>query len=325
MKLRANMQVAGPISPRLQNGIPCIQEMISGWFPEFRPIRILTMPEADATPQTDSTASQRGAACFFSGGVDSFYSTLKHLDEIDTLLLIHGFDMDLDAFELRQMVSGELRKAAAALGKRLIEVETNMRTLTDQYAHWGYQQHGAALASVALLLAPQLSRVYIPSSFAADQLLPWGSHPDLDPLWSTEDVDLVHDGLECTRVQKVGAIVNSEIAMRHLRVCWENRESTYNCGRCEKCLRTLINLRVVGAEGRCQTFDRPLNLWAISRMLIWQESTRLFVQENLDALRARGGDPVLEKALCDALAQRYYRGPWKVVRQAWWKVKHSLR
>ena len=113
--------------------------------------------------------------------------------------------------------------------------------------------------------------------------------------------------------------------MKHLRVCWENRGSAYNCGLCEKCLRTLVNLRVVGAEGRCQTFDRRLNLWMLAKTPILAHGTEVFLQENLDELRARGAnDPALEKALVSALTGRYYRGVWKMARQAWWKLKHSL-
>ena len=32
---------------------------------------------------------------------------------------------------------------------------------------------------------------------------PLGSHPLLDPLWSSEDVELVHDGCEATRLDKL--------------------------------------------------------------------------------------------------------------------------
>jgi len=35
---------------------------------------------------------QAGAEAFFSGGVDSFYTFLKHRHEITDLAVVHGFD-----------------------------------------------------------------------------------------------------------------------------------------------------------------------------------------------------------------------------------------
>lgn len=320
MKLREDIHLNGCVSPRLLHGISRIQETFSGWFPELQPVSIHTTPAASGAFREGRPATKRGVACFFSGGVDSFYSTLKHQDEIDTLLLVHGFDIDVDATDLWNRVRTEMRTAAAALGKRLIEIETNTRSMTDKFADWGNHQHGAMLAAVVQLLAPQLSRVYVPSSYASDQLHPWGSHPDVDPLWSTEEVEIIHDGNEAKRIQKVEVIATSDVAMQHLRVCWENRQNTYNCGRCEKCIRTQINLRVVGAQDRCRLFARPASLWTISRSLV-REETKFFVEENLAALRARGTDPALERALQDSLDGRYYRGPWKIARQLWWKIK----
>ena len=75
------------------------------------------------------------------------------------------------------------------------------------------------------------------------------SHPALDPLWSTEAVEVVHDGAETRRVDKVAALAASPLALRYLRVCWENRGGAYNCGRCGKCMRTMVDLDLAGALG----------------------------------------------------------------------------
>ena len=97
-----------------------------------------------------------------------------------------------------------MRAAAADLGKELIEVETNMRAITDPYETW-HLAHGIGIAAVALLLQGQLERIYVPASFAYADLAPWGTHPLLDPLWGTEAIDLVHDGCELVRAEKVAA------------------------------------------------------------------------------------------------------------------------
>src|SRR2546430_360740 len=212
--------------------------------------------------------------------------------------------MELRETRLRERVADALRRAAQELGKPLIEVETNLRAFSDSYVSWSEEYDGSALASVALLLSAELGKVYIPASFSEAFLMPWGTHPHLDPLWSTEGTEIVHDGNQTGRPQKVARIAQSEAALRWLRVCWENRDQAYNCGRCEKCLRTMVNLRIAGALDRCPTFARPLDLRAVRNLVIPDECARIFVEENLEACRAAGTDPELEQALEACLVAR---------------------
>ena len=72
----------------------------------------------------------------------------------------------------------------------------------------------------------------------------------LDPLWSTEAVEIVHDGCGQTRVEKIKYISQNETVMKNLRYCWENRDVEYNCGKCEKCLRTATCLEIAGVRER---------------------------------------------------------------------------
>jgi hypothetical protein len=147
-----------------------------------------------------------------------------------------------------------------------------------------------------MLLSGQLKTMYLPATHTYAELFPCGSHPLLDPLWSTETLEIVHDGCEATRVEKVARIAQSGAALRYLRVCWENRDGAYNCGRCEKCLRTMISLRVAGALDRCATFDRPLDYGALSRLKL-DAYKRPYFQENLEAVERGHQDPALAHGL----------------------------
>src|SRR6266487_5929848 len=218
MRVGGPLKIDGRVSARLLRAIPTIQDILSCWCPELR--KIVVQSEVKHAPEI---RNGRGVACFFSGGVDSFYTYFKHRDEITHLIFVHGFDFLLQDEVLRTTVVTAIRKAAAELGKPLVEVETNFRACTDYYADWGYY-FGGALASVVLLLAPQFKKVYIPSSHSYSHLQPWGSHPLLDPLWSTDEIEIVHDGCESPRANKVAYIAQSDIALRCLRVCWENPE-----------------------------------------------------------------------------------------------------
>ena len=105
-----------------------------------------------------------------------------------------------------------MRAAAAELGLELIEVETNLREVTDPDETWSLAD-GIGTAAVAPLLQQQLQRLHVPASFAYADLAPYGTHPLLDPLWSTEAIELVHDGCELVRAEKVAAIAESSVAL----------------------------------------------------------------------------------------------------------------
>lgn len=255
MALGKPMEVEGAVSPSLLRAAEPVQDIFHSWFPELTRIPIAA---AAAVPKLRQHG--RGVGCFFSGGVDSLYTFFKHEQAITTLVYVHGFDVKLGNHGLRKKVADALHAFAAQTGKQVIEVETNLRDLTDPYGEWGERVHGTALGSIALLLDGALERIFVPSTNSFAELFPWGSHPLVDPLWSNETIEIIHDGCEASRFEKVAAIADDDGALSTLRVCWENRDGAYNCGRCEKCLRTMVALETLGALEKCPTFSTPLSL-----------------------------------------------------------------
>jgi hypothetical protein len=301
MKVAEPLKVPGPISPKLLAATQTLQEMFLKWFQGFQKIAIQANPGAS---YGENRATDVGA--FFSGGVDSFYTFLKHEDEITKIILIHGFDMRLERTSLRAKVSREIRKIARELGKPLIEVETNIRHFSDQYTVIGEHYGGSLLASIGLLLSPQFRKIYIPSTDPYDHLFLENTHPLLDPLWSTESLTFEHDGCEAGRIEKVARIIQSDVAMRSLRVCFWNHDDSYNCCRCEKCLRTMVSLQALGALEHCTTFNQKLDIDAVSRMEIRREILYL-VEENLRALENSGDNTELTEALRSCIRNFEYR------------------
>jgi len=287
MATNHTLVVDGPVSPRLLQNVKRIQEIFHCWAGRFQIVPV----EGDAVASSEEPQT---VACFFSGGLDSWYTLLKHQQEITHLILVHGFDLNLRDEELRARVGKALRGAAGQMGKQIVEVTTNLRELANRYDNWTFY-HGPALASVALLLSPNFKKIYLGSTHDYSSLFPWGSHPLVDHLWSTETTELVHDGCEATRIAKARRVAASEVALSSLRVCWENRDGAYNCGRCEKCLRTMINLLVAGALDRCPTFGRPLDPVSVADLDMTENNTRSFMIENIEGLRRVGGSPDLLK------------------------------
>lgn len=311
MAAGSDLRVGGTVSPRLLAAVPTIQDVFHCWDRDaYRKVTVKAEPASDAPPR-------QGAAvgCFFSGGLDSFYTLLKHREEITHLIFIHGFDIKLTDHAIRDSASRMVYDVAAAYEKSVIEVATDVRDFSDRYVEWELS-HGAILASVALLLSPLFSKVYLAASNTYLWLLPWGSHPLIDPLWSNGRTEIVHDGCEAMRIEKLARIVGDDTVLRSLRVCWENRDGAYNCGRCEKCLRMMVELRILGALDRCTTFNRPLDLTAVSRIVIPWAPARYHYGQLLKMLEQSRTDLALARALQDCLSGRYYRGLWPPLRAA---------
>jgi hypothetical protein len=283
MRWGGTLEMDAPVSPRLLSNLDGIEHAFLAHSKRLRPVKVVAPPAPFAAAGPD-----RGVACFFSGGVDSFYSVLRHRDEITHLVFVHGFDIPLAETGLRERVSARLRLAAAELGLPLIEVETSARPFAERHVDWDREYYGPLLASVALFLSPMFRKVYIASTFAPDPDVFSASSPGVDPLWSTVEVEIVHD-TQAPRIDKVAAISRSPVALRHLRVCWENRGGAYNCGRCRKCLLAMACLRIVGALDRCEAFPVALDLQSLARVpLTSAAGMGTFTTQFLGAAEAAG-------------------------------------
>jgi hypothetical protein len=280
-----------PVSPKLLENIFMLQEIHHCWNPVFKviPINVTTAPAEPLNP---------GSFSFFSGGVDSMYTFLKRMEEISHLVFIHGFDFYLDKDTYRRAIE---RNTSFARGfdKVLIPVETNHYPFGYRYNLSRNLTQGSALASVALLVG--FPRVYLPAAYSYSQLIPLGSHPLTDRLWSNEAVEIIHDGAETRRVDKVKKIAECESALDNLRVCFD--DINVNCGKCAKCMRTSIPLTLLRVS--VAPFPPLLPLKAIRKMRIDGDIEMIFFKETFD-LALRTGDEKLRDAL-RACMQRYER------------------
>ncbi|MFD4368172.1 hypothetical protein [Rhodococcus sp. NPDC058521] len=292
------LELDRPVDPVALSGGAKAGELLRSWYPQ------MSQADVHAEESAAEVPDDRGVGCFFSGGLDAFYTALKNREEITHLILVHGFDIDPRRQRPYDRISSNAKKVAAELGVELIEVRTNLQFLHVKYGHnWASAAHGAALAHVGLLLSQHLRKVIIASSFEEGRRDPHGSHPDLDPLWSSGGVELVQDGLESNRVAKAAAVKDNDLVARYLRVCNLNTDDEYNCGKCEKCIRTMVNLYVVGGLERSESLPLSIPIERMKTMHVRPGGFR-FVQENLDEMRARGvDDPELEAALVGILVR----------------------
>ncbi|HEX4935978.1 MAG TPA: hypothetical protein VFV33_22515, partial [Gemmatimonadaceae bacterium] len=245
-------------------------------------------------------AGTERAASFFSGGVDSFFTALRHAAHegtpttvaIEDLILVHGFDIPLENTQAFARVEASLMQAASSLGKRLVTVATNLRQTRFADTDWSRLSHGAALAAVAHALGGRYGTVLIGSSAGYRDLRFWGSHPLTDPMFTSSTTRIIHDGPAFMRVEKTAYVARSPVAMQHLRVCWQSDDGG-NCGACNTCYRTMLALEALGALAQCATFDR--------RALDLRQAARIFCRHDYDVrqfgyvlalARARGREDI---------------------------------
>jgi hypothetical protein len=291
------LHIVPPISPRLHFHLPRVRDIFHTWHPEFTRSEIQATPRAGA----DATAPGTRAATFFSGGVDSFYTLLKYRGGREALpvplthiVFMRGLEKPLDFLRGVEASQQLVQTIAAEAGVRCIVGESNLRTYFD--ADWLNLYCGSGLAATALSLSRGFSHVCIPSTYSYRDPVAIGSTPLVDERFSSERLQIVHDGAELPRADKLARIIewDRRLVLNHLRVCVMNFGGAYNCCNCRKCVRTLMPLQALGALGDATTFpNKSTAHWAEHA---WYDSLP-FVQENLDFARTHNGDPALTALL----------------------------
>lgn len=251
--------VEGEVCPVLRANLNTAMRILSYWY--RLPARAIPI-ESDGCC-TAAPASPRRAAFYYSGGVDSL-TTLRlnrlaipdsHPQSFKDGLLIFGLEMEAtSAFDI---VRDSLSTLARDTGIRLVPMFTNVRLLDDCWRAWEKMTEGALLASVAHAVGRRISSASLASSFDVSDLAPNGTHPVLDPLYSSHGLQVIHDGIDLSRLDKVRVLAEWDLGLQHLRVCNNSaqyREGQPNCGSCEKCLRTLLALLITGALDKAEGF-----------------------------------------------------------------------
>jgi hypothetical protein len=307
MKQGEELIIKGSISKQFYAGLQQAMQELLSWNIGLKPISVIADSLVADTHHPSRTAA------FFTGGVDSFYTYLQHRRDavkshrVDSFILVNGYDIGFRETELWKMTLQNITAIARAEQIELLVVSSNVREVIEPLlisGHgWEYPWdfiHGGCLAAAGLLLRNKYQRIYIASTHAAAQQIPWGSNLALDAHWSTEKLTFVHDGTEATRLDKVVTqVAKSPVALKHLRVCYINRAGAYNCGACDKCLRTKVNLDIAGALGQAKTFPHTIDLELVARVPTISEvhGGPIFHMENLQALRDKNLSPALQAAL----------------------------
>ncbi len=300
MKMQEDIFIDGSVSTKLLRETERIMTLIESWNIDLHRIKITARETKPDTNKPEYIAS------FFSAGVDSFYTYLKNKKEnqerITHLLLVHGFDIPLQNKILFKKVQSIVTRIAKEEKIQAVFVETNIAEIIEKRLIWDFA-HGGALAAVGLFLRKNLKDILIAGNVRQDELFPYGTHPDLDKLWSTETLQFVHDGTEYNRLDKImHSISKSPLALTYLHVCSQNVKGKYNCARCYKCLQTMIELVCANALQKAKTFPHTIDLQMVRK--IYYDYSLLYNQQgeaNLAILKKQNREPELQKAIAYSL------------------------
>lgn len=283
--MAANQPIVGhpdlPICPVLREGLDRLQAIFRLWGPmlrlDLRPVAV-DVPLSAAPPG-------RGAGSFFSGGVDGTHTWLEAPEPLPCAVFVRGIDFQLDNPIYDQSFA---RNAAwlAERGTTLVPMSSNIRWVGRAMGLGWNSYFGAGLGALAHVIG--FSTTYIAAGHTWAELWPDGSHPATDPFWSSETRRMVHHGRGAMRWQKLERIAREPGALEILRVCWQDKG--FNCGRCEKCLRTMVLLRILQLES--PNFPPLGDLRVIARLVPQDRSEAAFVREALALAKGRNAHEV---------------------------------
>jgi hypothetical protein len=325
------LTIEHPVDPLLLDNARRLLAIWKEWYPRLHDVSIECDVREGRIPRRDRTAA------LFGGGVDSFFTLLSReagnlVDQagrIDDLLTVCGFDVPLSQADDCARIRGTRRAIAESFGKRNIDIWTNLRDTQFQQAPWGELSHGGALAAVGLMFERHYDSILIPSTHRTDHVVPWGSHPLTDRLFSTRDVQIIHDGGSYGRVEKTEHIVKWDLPLETLRVCAYSR-SADNCSECVKCFRTMATLELLGVLSRARTFEADkFSIEKLAMVYCSDDNERSFLRE-IQAQASRRGRPDIAQAIEGAFGQSARGRKWVALATAmrglplFWRLGEEL-
>lgn len=315
-----DLRICGNLSKKLYKNLTWyVQKILCDFFPKFLPVKIFV--DGFAPTEAKGTLIGTGISC----GVDSFstiYDRFVREDDLDykinALFFFNCGSHGNFGDELTQkvFVSRGLRSLNVAneLGLPIFFVDTNLHA----FRHEEDKSNILFLAFYSCVLALQnvIRRYYVSSGCSYSEIKAGGvkyTHCDLAnfcesfllPLIQTERTELIVDGCQYRRVDKLKNIADWSLAQKYLNVCLTQKDDdSTNCGECEKCLRTLLPLEILGKlDAFANVFDvaayKKISL-KYKAQTVANADNNLFFKEHID-LAEENNFPMPEPRDCFVL------------------------
>lgn len=308
--------VDGEVCPEFLDNVAVVTKTFQHWFPQISQ----TMP-VEAKRRASAQTGQKRSAFFFTGGVDSLAALranrltfpADHPASVKDGIIV--FNLEVEDPQAFQYALRALSVIAEDAQVTLVPVSTNLRILKDDWKFWWTAHMGPALGAMAHALSRRIGSAIIASDYDIPNMRPHGSHPLVDPYFSSFDLKIRYDGTALSRLDKLRLLAGWQIGLDNLRVC--NKQEQYqpgrfNCGECEKCLRTMLGLLAAKALDKTTAFPhRDLSADLVAHQIRIWPTVQPFYEEVVQPLRAIGRDDiatVVERALENARGEDGFRG-----------------
>ena len=251
------------VCPRLAEGLATAAALLEGWYGGVRgPIPI----QAAGGFRAPAPRQPARSALFFTGGIDSSHllSVNRRQYPRDSLhphsfadgLLVHGnlkAESEDSPWSVRSFAA--VGEAAEAAGLTLLPVRTNLWELLPDLPFVSRESLSSGLAATAHLFRRRWTRVSIATGLDVASEVPRGTHPMLDPLYGSSAVDIRHDPIRLTRLERLAELAAAPLGVARLVVCLAYPgPPRLNCGECEKCVRTMTQLVAIGRLEEARSF-----------------------------------------------------------------------
>jgi hypothetical protein len=251
--LGLDLHVDGPVTTAQLDHLDQFVTIWSVWRPDlFRQVSI----SAEEVPGRTRAESPDGAVMTFSGGVDAGFALAVHADgragrlnrRVDLGVLVVGSDLRHGDTEALALAQDSARRVLESYGARLAVVASNWRQdFCDKWfmsfntgfmgvLHTFSAGHGAGIHATDHNYRLELTRP------------PYGTHTAINHLLGNPSFPIISTGGTHQRIERVEYLGHHPRILESLRVCYQADAGGTNCGRCEKCVRTQLELRALGLQ-----------------------------------------------------------------------------
>ncbi len=314
--------VEGRLCPRLADGVTAAIALLGDWYRTPRgPVAI----EPSEGFRAIAPRQPARAAFFLTGGVDSLHLLRTNRSHYppghpnafqDAISVFGHLCADGDESPWVERVRPVIARIAARSGLEIVFFRTNVWRLEPNLPFVTEESLSASLLSTIHLLRRRWTRVSIATGRDAGSEVVRGTHPMLDPLYGSSAVDVRHDPSPFNRFERLAQLSATPGGVEDLVVCLAYPDPPdLNCGRCEKCVRTMTQLVALGKLSEAQLFPREVRPETIRAISIKPIEAAYWI-EIVPALAARGREDLVE-AIRERLAETRRFERWS--RDEGWK------
>ena len=257
-----DLHFLGKISEELlYNASGRLQSVLQTMMPTLNKVKVTAIEVCE----TEERA--KGVATGFSAGIDSFSAFIDH------------YNVDKPGFKLTHLIFNQVgasgssdasylrkKKMADQFKIPLIKIKTNLYEIYEpsrkEYLIKFKASHTYRNTSVAHLLHNGIGRFYYASTYSYAHIYVGEAldcsycDPISLPLLSSSSLSTISVGSEYSRVEKTIQVSNFNESYGNLEVCvvYGKKSDKINCGRCHKCLRTLLTLEIDGNIHRYKNY-----------------------------------------------------------------------